>query len=91
MKQLFTLFFIFFSALISFAQEINYPLFDNCTDIEESSLNKQCFENTLIKTLKDLANAHSNFNLVDKSNISIIFEVDHKGKFNLIFVETHWS
>ncbi|MFV8226294.1 gliding motility protein RemB [Christiangramia aquimixticola] len=95
MKYILLLVFTVFS-FKTFAQDVNassevYPEFDECSNIEYAQ-QAQCFNKTLISFIK------SNFNMppvVAEENysgqVTIIFEVDEEGKFQLIYMDSAYE
>jgi len=88
MKQLLSVICVFLCCAISFSQETVYPKFEDCPDFESVELDKRCFETTLITKLKNLVKAHPDFDKVDQTVTSIMFDVDSEGQFNIIFVNS---
>lgn len=70
------------------AQEMTYPRFGNCPIQAEIGLQKQCFEDNFKNKLKELVNINSEENKVNSEEISLIFDVDEKGYFSLIFIDS---
>jgi len=88
MKLLLSLLFITVFAIPLFSQETGYPKFEVCSDFESVELDKLCFETTLITILKNSAKGHTDFDKLNQSIISIMFEVDSTGQFNIIFIDS---
>lgn len=70
------------------AQETTYPRFDNCPIQTEINLQKKCFENNFKTQLENLLIGYSKDTKIDPVEISLIFDVDKEGDFNLIFIDT---
>jgi len=68
------------------AQELEYPIFDECINLDNNQNQKQCFESTFLMKLKEaLKQKPEDFN--DSTPVNLIFETNEEGKFNLIFLE----
>lgn len=69
------------------AQQSTYPLFENCSRDVDINAQKDCFENNFRTKLKALLdNTKEKDSIPEK--VSLIFDVDKNGKFNLIFINT---
>jgi DNA mismatch repair ATPase MutL len=88
MKKLLSVLLVCLYYACSFSQETVYPRFEDCADFESIEQDKLCFETTLITKLKSLAKAHPNFDKIDQTIITIIFDVDNTGRFNIIFIDS---
>lgn len=85
--------FLFLGFILAFtlnlgAQETIYPRFDDCPLQAEIGLQKQCFEKYLKSKLKELVIVKTEEIKINPEKISLIFDVNKKGDFNLIFIDT---
>lgn len=86
MKRFLYLFFILFVNISLKAQDTTYPKFESCAQAE-LSIQKQCFENNFKRKLKELLDIKKSDTL-NPVEVSLIFDVDKQGSFNLIFIDT---
>ncbi len=74
--------------LLSWAQDTTYPQFDSCKDSVSKEEQKTCFETSFFKEVKRLLEEHPQYAELESTSISLIFDVDKEGRFNLIFIDT---
>jgi hypothetical protein len=87
---------VYFTALVLFfvfsisAQEIEYPVFDECSSLKNSHDHKKCFETTFLLKLKQALNQATE-DVNSSIPVDLIFEVSEEGVFNLIFIDVENS
>jgi hypothetical protein len=67
------------------AQEQIYPVFEECLELDNKN-QKDCFESTLLNKLRKELNQNTTDFKSKPTEVSLIFEVDKEGNFNLIFI-----
>jgi cell division protein FtsL len=65
------------------AQEQIYPVFEECLELDNKN-QKDCFESTLLNKLRKELNQNTTDFKSKPTEVSLIFEVDKEGNFNLI-------
>ncbi|MGX1023225.1 gliding motility protein RemB [Psychroflexus sp. MBR-150] len=87
MKLLLNLLIIIAITFTAKAQDTSYPIFEECSEVDQIQLQKECFETNFNNHLKQLLKNTSNDSLPKSQKVSLIFDVDKNGKFNLIFID----
>ena len=72
---------------IMYAQDTTYPEYDSCKGIDTVEEQKQCFESSFFLELKELLEDHPKYKDLEASQVSLVFDVDKQGVFNLIFID----